>query len=367
MKVVGDVAIPMTDTDRRTLHDTTLALHRLHESANQAAGAVTQLSTQFQSIEGLLKSAAAAPPAVKTAIDDMGRQLADLRRRLGVPTPGAAPPAGGGGGGGGGGQQQNVRSSIIAVKATHGVHSAPTELQMRGLTDGRADLTKVVADINALIARMPAFYDQIGAANQAGSDPAVAVPRLNKYKGPLEVHPRAWQSFERIPRKRYGLIALSSPFGWMCCRHLLVSAARRSDHGFTLADEVGEQLPNDFHLRGLHRVGTTRSDHFALSELIRSPPVGRHRPAHHRPHLAGRPAMAVRSSVTCLASAPPPTRPRGDVRLRLERPTDRRHLVIELITASAAGGLRCAADRSASPASCRESRDPHRYPTSGSG
>ena len=34
---------------------------------------------------------------------------------------------------------------------------------MRGLTEGRADLTTVITDINALIARLPAFYDQIGA------------------------------------------------------------------------------------------------------------------------------------------------------------------------------------------------------------
>lgn len=162
VKVIGDLAIPMSDTDRRTLHDTTLALHRLHESANEAAGTVTQLSTQFQSVEGLLKSAAGAPPAVKSAIDDMGRQLADLRRRLGVPTPGAPPP--GGGGGGGGGQQQNVRSSIIAVKGQlTGVHSPPTELQLRGLTDGRADMARLITDINALIGKLPAFYDQIGA------------------------------------------------------------------------------------------------------------------------------------------------------------------------------------------------------------
>ena len=47
VKVIGDIAIPMTDTDRRTLHDTTLALHRLHESANEAAATVTQLARNF--------------------------------------------------------------------------------------------------------------------------------------------------------------------------------------------------------------------------------------------------------------------------------------------------------------------------------
>jgi photosystem II stability/assembly factor-like uncharacterized protein len=169
LRVIGDIAINMTDADRKTWHDTALALHRLHGTANEAAEAVTQLGAQFQSLEGMLKIAASAPPAVKTAIEDTGKQLADLRRRLGVAAPGA--PAGGGfggggGGGGGGGQQQNVRASISAIKGQLTVsHSVPSAQQTRGLNEGREDLAKVIADTNALIEKMPALYDQIGAGN----------------------------------------------------------------------------------------------------------------------------------------------------------------------------------------------------------
>jgi hypothetical protein len=108
---------------------------------------------------------ASAPPAIKTTIEDAGKQLADLRRRLGVATPGAPTGGGfGGGGGGGGGQQQNVRAAISAVKGQLlGSHSAPSEQQMRALIEGRDDLSKVIADTNALISKMPALYDQIGA------------------------------------------------------------------------------------------------------------------------------------------------------------------------------------------------------------
>jgi hypothetical protein len=179
LRVIGDTAVKMTDAERKTWHDTALALHRLQETANEAAEAVTQLGTQFQALEGLLKLAASTPPAVKTAIDDAGKQLADLRRRLGVPAPGAAPAGGFGGGGGGGGggfggQPQNVRASIGGVKGQLlSAHSVPSEQQIRGLREGREDLTKVVADTNALIAKMPTLYDQIGAG---GLKPAPLKP-----------------------------------------------------------------------------------------------------------------------------------------------------------------------------------------------
>ena len=48
VKVVGDIAVQMTDADRKTWHDTAMAFHRLQETANEAAEAVSQLGTQFQ-------------------------------------------------------------------------------------------------------------------------------------------------------------------------------------------------------------------------------------------------------------------------------------------------------------------------------
>ena len=42
---------------------------------------------------------------------------------------------------------------------------------MRALTEGREDVAKVVADANALITKVPALYDQIG-AGQLKTDPA---------------------------------------------------------------------------------------------------------------------------------------------------------------------------------------------------
>jgi hypothetical protein len=165
VRVVGDTAVQLTDADRKVWHDTALALHRLQEQAYEASDAVTQLGTQHQALEGLLKLAANAPSDAKSAIDGAGKQLADLRRRLGLPAPGQPPSAGGGGGGGGfGQQQQNVRGQITQTKGQiQNSHSLPSEQQLRVLTEGRGDLAKVIQETNALITAMPGLFEKIGA------------------------------------------------------------------------------------------------------------------------------------------------------------------------------------------------------------
>ena len=177
VRVAGDAAVQMTDADRKTWHDTALALHRLQEQANEAADAVAQLGTQYQALEGLLKMAASPSADSKSAVEGAGKQLADLRRQLGVPAPGqpAAPVGGGGGGGGfGGQQQQNVRGQIGQTKGQiMNSHSLPSEQQLRVLTDGRGDLAKAIQETNALITSMPNLFDKIGAS---GLKPAALKP-----------------------------------------------------------------------------------------------------------------------------------------------------------------------------------------------
>ena len=165
VRVVGDTAVQMTDGDRKTWHATALAFHQLQEHANEAAEAVTQLGTQYQALEGLLKIAANTPADAKSAVENAGKQLADLRRRLGVSAPGEPAAVPGGGGGGFGGQPQNVRAQIGQTKGQiMNSHSLPSEQQMRVLTDGRGDLAKLIQETNALITTLPGLFDKIGAS-----------------------------------------------------------------------------------------------------------------------------------------------------------------------------------------------------------
>jgi hypothetical protein len=164
VRVIGDTAVQWTDADRKTWHDTALAFHRLQEHANEAADAVTQLGTQHQTLETLMKSAANVPADARSAFDAASKQLADLRRRLGVAAPGAAPQGGGGGGGFGGGPNPNIRAQFGQTKGQiMNSHSLPSEQQTRALEQGREDLAAVVRDANALITTMSSLFDKVGA------------------------------------------------------------------------------------------------------------------------------------------------------------------------------------------------------------
>ena len=187
VRVNGDPDMPITDADRRTLHDTAFGLHEMQQLANSAAEAVTTLAPQVQAAETMMK-AAGSQQAAASAIADVNRRLADLRRRLGIAggggggaaggpagfEPGGPGGQGGGGGGGGFGAQQNVRGQIGQLKGQiMGSTSLPTAQQVRTASELRDDLNKVVQDANELIAAVPALYEKIGAA---GLKPAALKP-----------------------------------------------------------------------------------------------------------------------------------------------------------------------------------------------
>jgi photosystem II stability/assembly factor-like uncharacterized protein len=162
VRVLGDTTVEITDADRKTWHDTALALHQLQRSANEAADTVNELNRHFQALEGLMKGASAPSGEAKTAMEDVSKRLADLRRRLGV---GQGQGGGGGGGGFGGGPNPNVRGQIGQVKGQiMGSTSLPTATQMRQTTEMREDLAKVIDEVNTVITTaMPTLYKHVGA------------------------------------------------------------------------------------------------------------------------------------------------------------------------------------------------------------
>jgi hypothetical protein len=158
VRVNGDAAMPITDADRKVWHDTSIGLHDMHRVVNETVDAVTTLNTQVQQAEALLKTAANAPAAAKSAVEDAAKRIADLRRRLGVGQTG-------GGGGGGGGGQQNVRQQVTQLKGqVMNSTSLPTAMQIRSTTEAREDLLKVVQETNDLIAAVPQLYEKLGAS-----------------------------------------------------------------------------------------------------------------------------------------------------------------------------------------------------------
>ncbi len=165
VRVAGDRLIQMTDADRKTWHDTALALHQLQRTANEAADAVSLLGEQLKSVEDMVKAAGAPPDPVKAALDEAAKKMTELRQRLGVPAPGQT--GGGFGGGGFGGGGQNVRGTITQLKSQiMASTSLPTAVQTRGAQQSREDLAKTVDEVNAMIATgLPNLYKALTTNN----------------------------------------------------------------------------------------------------------------------------------------------------------------------------------------------------------
>ncbi len=150
VRVTNDRAIEMSDADRKSWHDTALALHELQRQADQGAEAVVVLGDQLANLKRLTGRATAVPEPVKAALDATTKKVADLRARLGVPTPGEG--GRGGGGGGGGNANRNVRARITSVKTQiMASTSAPTSFQASEARIVRDELAKVIAALNTMI------------------------------------------------------------------------------------------------------------------------------------------------------------------------------------------------------------------------
>jgi hypothetical protein len=151
--VRSDAAIEMTDADRRTWHDTAMALHDMQGKANELADQVAEGWSRFQAIEQQAK-AVTLSPALKTQVESLGKDLESVRRRLGLA-----------GGGGFGGNPENVRGRIGQIK--NGIiasTSLPTEVQLRQKREVEAAWPKVAADANAALGRLAGVAKDVVAA-----------------------------------------------------------------------------------------------------------------------------------------------------------------------------------------------------------
>ncbi|MGE3189606.1 MAG: WD40/YVTN/BNR-like repeat-containing protein, partial [Vicinamibacterales bacterium] len=139
--VGGDPAIAISEADRKTWHDTAMTLHGMQRTANAAADAVSQAWSQFQSVQEMTKGRD-IPAALKTRLDDLGKELGDLRERLGLA-------------GGGFGNTRNVRGRIGQVKnQVMGSTALPTETQMAVMKELQAALPALVTDANTATAKV---------------------------------------------------------------------------------------------------------------------------------------------------------------------------------------------------------------------
>jgi photosystem II stability/assembly factor-like uncharacterized protein len=155
VRVQGDPEIQITDADRKTHFDTALALHALQGTMNEAADVVLDMNKQITAINDALKGQANVPGSLKSTLEELGKQVSDLRTRLGVAE----------GGGGFGGGNTNVRGRVGQLKSQiMNSTSLPTETQVRVSGEVRTASSKVIDEVNAAVAKFPTLYKELAAS-----------------------------------------------------------------------------------------------------------------------------------------------------------------------------------------------------------
>ncbi len=146
--VEPDWLVEISDEDRRAMHDTALALHRLHEVAIQAADVIDEVSRAFHALDG--RTAPAREGALADQAGALHKRLADLRRQFGVADPATGRAAGGFGA---------LPNRISGLKTqVMGSTSRPTQMQVDQTAEVRDALQKAVDDTNDVaLNAWPAF------------------------------------------------------------------------------------------------------------------------------------------------------------------------------------------------------------------
>ncbi len=160
--VAGDPAIPVSDADRRQMHDTAMALMAGQRQANEAADTVADAWKTLAAIQDTTKGKT-IDGGLRGRLDATVKQATDLRRRLGLV------PADDDGQGPG----PNVRSRVGQLKSqVMGSTAKPTETQLRIAGELATLVDKVVADTNAFVATLPALYKDLANAGVYPAAPA---------------------------------------------------------------------------------------------------------------------------------------------------------------------------------------------------
>jgi hypothetical protein len=159
VRVSADPSVQMTELQAKRYFDTAMDLHEMQRRSMDTSNALSQLSTQLADV------AAKVPDAVKAQFDAVSKELEGVRTKFGFTPGGQAEPAPGGGrgggrgggggfGGGGGAASTDITSRISQIKAlVMAFQDTPSDSTMRQYTDVKGQLTKTVAEANALITR----------------------------------------------------------------------------------------------------------------------------------------------------------------------------------------------------------------------
>jgi hypothetical protein len=169
LRVTGDPEIVLTDAERRKLFDMAMELHELQRRAAETASAITPLNSRMTELAKEIGAKTDVPADVRTSFETLSKDIAAL-------TPKLTPPQGGGFGGGGAAAAAARNHPIGRLGLTKAGLSGgmwPTEQIVRGYTDSKAQVPKLIAEANGLLSRASALSNALTTHNLTLTVPAM--------------------------------------------------------------------------------------------------------------------------------------------------------------------------------------------------
>ena len=171
LRVTADPDVLLTDAQRRQMFDMAMEVHELQHGAADGTNAIGALTRQMTDLSSAIGTRSEIPADVKSSLDALQKELTALAAKLTV-------PAGGRGFGGRGGASENVSARLALAKNGLMAGMWPTEQLLRTYNDAKAELPKVIADLNGTIAKAATLSATLSTYNLT-----LTVPQPVKLRG----------------------------------------------------------------------------------------------------------------------------------------------------------------------------------------
>jgi photosystem II stability/assembly factor-like uncharacterized protein len=147
LRVNDDPEVLLTSAERKKNFDLAMELHAMQPRITDAGAAHASLTRQMNELSTTIAGRNDVPADVKASFDAFNKELAALAPKV------ALPQGGRGGGGGGRGNNESLSAKLGQAKNGYMGGMTPGDQAVRAYTEVKAQTPKVIADLNALIAK----------------------------------------------------------------------------------------------------------------------------------------------------------------------------------------------------------------------
>jgi photosystem II stability/assembly factor-like uncharacterized protein len=168
LRVNDDPDIVLTSVERKRMFDMAMEIHAVQPRLAEASAAHASLTRQATELATTLGSRSDVPGSVKTSFEEFNKELAALAPKLTTPQ--------GRGGGGGRGATESLMAKVAQAKTGLMGGMSPGDQTVRAYTEVKAQSSKAIADLNAVLTKATAVSAALAPFNLTLTVPAQVQP-----------------------------------------------------------------------------------------------------------------------------------------------------------------------------------------------